>query len=172
VLLASSVTWLFGPPPWLVVHCVRLTGPLGGLGAGAGGALDDGSELGVGLEEGDAGADGLGEALGSELGEELGVGVADADGEELGDALGDGLEEAGMEARTGEDTGLGVVTGPAWTAQCTRTVSDGHWGALTDTPESFPEARQAYTSTLWVVAAAGPDFACQCTRSDSVGQLG
>jgi hypothetical protein len=125
------VTLSLAPPFWFVVQFVW---PAGGgedaVGAGVGGALGDG----LGDDDG----------LGSGLDEELGDGVEDGPGlrfrRALGDGRdveGDGLDEDALGSGLDDDAGADCAT------QWSRIELAGHSGALTDTPVSFPDARQA-----------------------------
>jgi hypothetical protein len=76
----------------------------------------------------------------SGCGDELVGDVAGATGVRFGRAFGDGLEDADADAVA---TGLAGDTGLDWATQCSRTASAGQVGAFTDTPVSFPDARQA-----------------------------
>jgi hypothetical protein len=123
---------LLAPPFWFVVQFVC---PVGAgedaVGAGVGGALGAGlgGAPGAGLDD---------DGMGSELGDELDDGVEDAPCMRLGRALSDGLADD-----DGLGSGLGDDAGPDCATQWSRTALAGHSGTLTDTPVSFPDARQA-----------------------------
>jgi hypothetical protein len=137
---SSWVTLLLAPPFWFVVQFLPVGAGVGEevdvMGAGAGGALADDDEDG----------------WGSGLGDELSDGVADAAGTRLGSALGDGRaddrddDEDGPDDDDGTGSALGDDAddaGPDCATQWSRTELAGHSGTLTDTPVSFPDARQA-----------------------------
>jgi hypothetical protein len=59
-------------------------------------------------------------------------------------ALVDGLDEGdGLDEADGLASGLDADAGPDSATQSSRIESVGHSGTLTDTPLSFPDARQA-----------------------------
>jgi hypothetical protein len=138
--LSSWVTVSLAPPFWFVVQFV-LPVSVGedAVGAGVGGALGDGLDGDDGDEDGDE--DG---GIGGGLGDELGDGVEDAPDRRLGRALGDGLaDEDELDDEDGLGSGLDDEADPDCATQWSRIELAGHSGALTDTPVSFPDVRQA-----------------------------
>jgi hypothetical protein len=110
--------------------------PMGWAGA-VEGAMGTGvaDEVGVGRDEG-GGRSGLGPGL---VGD-----VAGATGTRVGRAFGDRREDGdGLADADAIVTGLGDDGALACATQCSRTASAGQVGAVTETPVSFPDARQA-----------------------------
>ena len=124
---SSWVTLLLAPPFWFVVQFVPV-----GVGAGAD-VVGAGGVLGDGLAEPDE-ADGLGRALVDVLGD----GADGERGRRLGRALVGRLDD-----EDGPVSGLVDESWPDWATHWSRTELAGQFGALTDTPVSFPDARQA-----------------------------